>query len=137
MAHANGKSPLTFTDLFCGIGGFHVAAARLGMRCVFACDIDAEARRAYRQNFDKEPAGDITEIPPDSVPDHDVLLAGFPCQPFSIIGAMRGFADHRGTLFFNLVEIIDAKRPAAFVLENVRQLPSRNCAQRTVGYQCS
>ena len=125
MAHANGKSPLTFTDLFCGIGGFHVAAARLGMRCVFACDIDAEARRAYRQNFDMEPAGDITEIPPDSVPDHDVLLAGFPCQPFSIIGAMRGFADHRGTLFFN------------FVLENVRQLQSRNCAQRTVGYQCS
>ena len=126
MAHTNGKSPLTFADLFCGIGGFHVAAARLGMQCVFACDIDAEARRAYQQNFDVEPAGDITEIPSDSIPDHDVLLAGFPCQPFSIIGAMRGFADHRGTLFFNLVEIIDAKRPAAFVLENVRQLSSHD-----------
>ena len=126
MAHRHAAPPLTFTDLFCGIGGFHIAAANLGMRCVFACDIDAEAQRAYRQNFGMDPAGDITTIPPDSVPDHDVLLAGFPCQPFSIIGAMRGFADHRGTLFFNLVDIIDAKRPAAFVLENVRQLSSHD-----------
>ena len=129
MAHIDGKPPLTFTDLFCGIGGFHVAAARLGMRCVFACDIDAEARWAYRHNFGIEPAGDITEIPPYSVPNHDVLLAGFPCQPFSIIGAMRGFSDDRGTLFFNLAEIIDAKRPAAFVLENVRQLSTHNRGQ--------
>ena len=98
MAHIADKPPLTFTDLFCGIGGFHVAAARLGMRCVFACDIDAEAQRAYRRNFGVEPAGDITRIPPNSIPDHDVLLAGFPCQPFSIIGAMRGFADDRGNL---------------------------------------
>ena len=92
---------MTFTDLFCGIGGFHIAAAHLGMQCVFACDIDDEARRAYRHNFGIEPAGDITEIQPDSIPDHNVLLAGFPCQPFSIIGAMRGFDDARGNLVFN------------------------------------
>ena len=112
--------------MFCGIGGFHLAAARLGMKCVFACDIDAEARRAYEQNFRITPAGDITEIDPSSVPDHDILLAGFPCQPFSIIGDMRGFEDSRGNLIFNVAAIIDAKRPAAFVLENVRQLSTHN-----------
>ena len=112
--------------MFCGIGGFHLAAASLGMRCVFACDIDVEARRAYRRNFSMEPAGDITDMPPDSLPDHDILLAGFPCQPFSIIGDMRGFDDDRGNLIFNVAEIIDAKRPAAFVLENVRQLSTHN-----------
>ncbi len=126
MAYRDAALPLAFADLFCGIGGFHVAADRLGMRCVFACDIDAEARRAYRHNLDMEPAGDITEIRPDSVPDHDILLAGFPCQPFSIIGDMRGFDDDRGSLVFNVTEIIDAKRPAAFVLENVRQLSTHN-----------
>ena len=126
MVHRYDCPSLTFADLFCGIGGFHIAAARLGMQCVFACDIDAEARRAYRRNFSVEPAGDITEIAPDSVPHHDVLLAGFPCQPFSIIGAMRGFDDDRGTLFFNLAEIIAAKQPSAFVLENVRQLSTHN-----------
>ena len=118
--------PLTFTDMFCGIGGFHAAASRLGLKCVFACDIDGEARRAYKHNFGIEPAGDITAIHPDAIPDHDILLAGFPCQPFSIIGAMRGFDDARGSLFFNLAEIIDAKRPEAFVLENVRQLSTHN-----------
>ena len=126
MVHSEANHPLTFTDLFCGIGGFHIAATRLGMQCVFSCDIDAEARRAYRHNFGVEPAGDITEIPPESIPDHDVLLAGLPCQPFSIIGDMRGFDDARGNLIFNVTEIIDAKRPAAFVLENVRQLSTHN-----------
>lgn len=77
----------SFADMFCGIGGFHVAASQLGMRCVFACDIDAEARRAYQQNSGIEPAGDITAIDPNDIPYHDILLAGFPCQPFSIIGA--------------------------------------------------
>ena len=126
MAHRYDKPPLTFVDLFCGIGGFHIAADALGLQCVFACDIDAEARRAYQQNFGIEPAGDITDIRPDAIPRHDVLLAGFPCQPFSIIGAMRGFDDARGNLVFNVIEIIDAKRPAAFVLENVRQLSTHN-----------
>ena len=120
------KALLTFADMFCGIGGFHIAAVELGMECVFACDIDAEARRSYQHNFGIGPAGDITLIPPDDIPDHNVLFAGFPCQPFSIIGAMRGFEDVRGTLFFNLAEIIEAKRPEAFVLENVRQLSTHH-----------
>lgn len=122
----NFASSLTFADMFCGIGGFHIAAAEMGMGCVFACDIDGEARRAYRQNFGIEPAGDITEICADDVPQHDVLFAGFPCQPFSIIGNMRGFEDVRGTLFFNLAQVIEAKMPMALLLENVRQLSSHN-----------
>ena len=126
MAYDVAPQPLTFSDLFCGIGGFHLAASQLGLQCVFACDIDDEVRRAYRHNFGMEPSGDITTIHPDTIPNHNILLAGFPCQPFSIIGAMRGFEDARGTLFFNLAEIIDAKRPEAFVLENVRQLSTHN-----------
>ena len=121
-----GASALTFSDMFCGIGGFHVAAARLEMRCVFACDIDAEARRAYSHNFKMEPAGDITAIDPQTIPDHDVLMAGFPCQPFSIIGDMRGFDDTRGTLFFDLAMVIAEKMPSLVLLENVRQLSSHN-----------
>lgn len=117
---------LTFADMFCGIGGFHVAASNLGMKCVFACDIDDEARRAYERNFGIAPEGDITKIDPASIPDHDVLMAGFPCQPFSIIGDMRGFDDTRGTLFFDLATVIEAKRPAAVLLENVRQLSAHN-----------
>ena len=119
----------SFADMFCGIGGFHVAASELGMQCVFACDIDPEASRAYQRNLGMAPAGDITGIHPDAIPYHDVLLAGFPCQPFSIIGAMKGFEDVRGTLIFNVAEIIDAKRPKAFVLENVRQLSTHNKGQ--------
>ena len=118
--------PLTFADMFCGIGGFHTAAADLGMSCVFACDIDSEARRAYETNFGIVPAGDITKIAPDEIPQHDILFAGFPCQPFSIIGAMRGFEDIRGNLFFDLAEIIEAKQPKAFLLENVRQLSTHH-----------
>ena len=125
MALATDLRP-TFVDMFCGIGGFHIAADELGMKCVFACDIDKEARRAYQHNFGIEPAGDITEISPTDVPDHDIFMAGFPCQPFSIIGAMRGFDDTRGTLFFNLAETIEAKMPSAFLLENVRQLSTHN-----------
>ena len=85
-----------------------------------------KARRAYQHNFGIEPAGDITAIESEDIPDHDVLMAGFPCQPFSIIGAMRGFDDVRGTLFFNLAEAIEAKKPVAVLLENVRQLSTHN-----------
>ena len=123
---------LRFADVFCGIGGFHVAAAELDMKCVFACDIDEEVQRAYQHNFGIQPDGDITKIHPDAIPDLDILMAGFPCQPFSIIGSMRGFEDVRGTLFFNPAETIDAKRPAAFLLENVRQLSTHNRG-RTLG----
>lgn len=120
------KERLTFADMFGGIGGFHAAAKSLGMECVFACDIDDEARKVYEHNWGIRPAGDIARIRPESIPDFDVLFAGFPCQPFSIIGNRAGFADVRGTLFFELAKIIEAKQPRAFVLENVRQLATHN-----------
>jgi DNA (cytosine-5)-methyltransferase 1 len=110
--------------LFCGIGGFHVAASNLGMECVFACDIDADAREAYHGNFNLHPFGDITGINAKDIPDHDLLCAGFPCQPFSIIGSRQGFSDPRGTLFFEIIRIIREKKPKAVLLENVRQLAS-------------
>ena len=113
---------LKCADLFCGIGGFHQAARNLGHEVVFACDIDAEARRAYHANYGIEPAGDIAAVAPEDVPDHDLLFAGFPCQPFSIIGQRQGLADPRGTLFFKALDLIRAKRPRGVVLENVKQL---------------
>lgn len=119
-------APLRFVDMFCGIGGFHVALTSIGCECVYACDIDEEARRAYAANFRLEPAGDITEIKPENIPDHDIFCAGFPCQPFSIIGKQDGFDDDRGTLFFEIARILKAKKPAAVILENVRQLATHN-----------
>ena len=114
--------PQKFVDLFCGIGGFHIAGTNLGLDPVFACDIDENARSTYRANFGLDPAGDITALGVDDIPDHDLLFAGFPCQPFSIIGNRRAFADPRGTLWFELVRIINGKRPRGLVLENVKQL---------------
>lgn len=123
----HGAKQLRYVDMFCGIGGFHAAADKLGnMKCVFACDIDADARKAYEHNHKIRPESDICRVRPETVPDHDVMFAGFPCQPFSIIGAQEGFADARGTLFFELAKIIEAKQPRAIVLENVKQLRSHN-----------
>lgn len=111
----------TFVDMFCGIGGFHVAASNRGMNAVFACEIDAVAREWYECNFGLEPAGDIAQVDAQDVPDHDVLFAGFPCQPFSIIGNQKGMGDARGTLFGHVERIVSVKRPRALVLENVPQ----------------
>ncbi len=116
------STQLTYIDLFCGIGGFHVAASNLGLKCVFGCDIDDEARAVYWNNFGIAPMGDITAIPVEDIPAHDLLFAGFPCQPFSIIGNQRGFLDPRGTLFFEVARILRAKKPRGVVLENVKQL---------------
>lgn len=113
---------LRCADFFCGIGGFHQAAQNLGLQVAFACDIDEEVRRAYQANFDLHPAGDVVSLSTQQVPDHDLLFAGFPCQPFSIIGRQQGFADPRGTLFFELLRFIRAKRPSGIILENVKQL---------------
>jgi DNA (cytosine-5)-methyltransferase 1 len=121
-----GGVKFTYIDLFAGIGGFHLAADALGGKCVFASEIDAEAKRAYKENFKMEPQGDITQIPASDIPDHDVLLAGFPCQPFSIIGKKLGFEDIRGTLFFEIARILEEKKPKMFVLENVKQLKTHN-----------
>lgn len=111
----------SFADIFCGIGGFHYAASSLGLRCVFACDIDQDASNQYERNFGIRPAGDITAIPAADLPDHDILFAGFPCQPFSVIGNHKGLTDARGTLVFEILRILARKRPMAFVLENVKQ----------------
>jgi len=122
------KKTLTFIDLFSGIGGFHLAvktvAASLGIKvqCVLASDIDKAARESYESNFGIEPIGDITKYPAKAVPEHDLLLAGFPCQAFSIIGDRMGFKDTRGTLFFDIARVLAEKKPSGFVLENVKQL---------------
>ncbi len=126
---------LKFIDLFCGIGGFHIAMNEacsennIHAECVFSSDIDPYCQESYENNFGQRPAGDITQVDPESIPDHDVLFAGFPCQPFSIIGQMKGFDDTRGTLFFYIANIIKQKRPKAFILENVKQLVGHNEGQ--------
>jgi DNA (cytosine-5)-methyltransferase 1 len=121
-----------YIDLFCGIGGFRYGAEQafaprnVQAKCVFSSDIDPAAARQYESSFGEYPAGDITKISPNDVPDHDLLLAGFPCQPFSIMGDSMGFDDTRGTLFFDVARILEAKRPSAFVLENVKRLASHD-----------
>lgn len=112
----------TFVDMFCGIGGFHIAAVQHGLTCAFASDIDEHARRAYEHNHGLKPSGDIRLLDAEQIPDHDLFCAGFPCQPFSIIGNRQGFDDIRGTLFFEIVRILKVKRPRAILLENVKQL---------------
>jgi DNA (cytosine-5)-methyltransferase 1 len=111
-----------FIDLFCGIGGFRIAFDRLGGECVFSSDNDLECQKTYESNFGELPSGDITKINPTDIPDHDILCGGFPCQPFSVSGKQKGFEDTRGTLFFNVLEIIKEKQPKVVFLENVKQL---------------
>lgn len=122
---------LRSVDLFAGIGGIRLAFESVGARCVFSSEWDRFARQAYQANFGEVPAGDLRKIPSRDIPDHDVLTAGFPCQPFSISGVSKkgslgkphGFADPtQGTLFFEVKRIIREKRPSAFFLENVKHL---------------
>ena len=117
---------LKFIDLFCGLGGFRIAVQSLrpNSKCVFSCDFDNDSQKSYEANFAEKPFGDITKIQANEIPEHDVLLAGFPCQAFSICGDGKGFEDTRGTLFFDIARILQMKRPKAFVLENVKQLVS-------------
>lgn len=126
------RKKVQFIDLFCGIGGFRIAAenvffkAGLKPQCTFSSDIDEFARKTYLANFGEAPIGDIKKINPLLIPDHDILFAGFPCQPFSIIGRGKGFKDTRGALFFDIAKILEAKKPSAFLLENVKQLKGHN-----------
>jgi len=124
-----------FIDLFAGIGGIRLAYQNLGGKCVYSSEYDKFAKVTYEANFGEVPFGDITKIDEKSIPDHDILLAGFPCQPFSIAGVSKknalgrkhGFLDEtQGTLFFDIVRIIEHKRPLAFMLENVKNLLSHD-----------
>ena len=119
------KTPkFTFIDLFAGIGGFRIAMQNLGGKCVYSSEFDAQAQKTYLENYGEMPFGDITkESTKQYIPDgFDILCAGFPCQAFSLAGKRRGFEETRGTLFFDVAEIIRRKRPKAFVLENVKGL---------------
>lgn len=113
-------------DLFAGIGGIRLGFEALGCKNVFSSEWDKYAQKMYEANFHETPFGDINEIAPNEIPDHDILLAGFPCQPFSIAGKGLGFADTRGTLFFNIETILEAKKPQAFLLENVKRLTTHD-----------
>src|SRR5262245_42505622 len=116
----------TFVDLFAGIGGFHAALKAAGGRGVFASEIDGRAARIYEQNWDHEVAGDIIPLTEPKVsreiPEHDILTAGFPGQPFSKSGFQRGMDETRGTLFFNIERVLSERRPSVIMLENVRNL---------------
>jgi len=129
------KPKFKFIDLFAGIGGIRLAYQNLGGKSVFTSEIDHFAQKTYEANFGEVPFGDITKINERNIPDHDLLLAGFPCQPFSIAGVSKkaslgrehGFKDEtQGTLFFDIARILEAKRPKAFMLENVKNLVSHD-----------
>ena len=136
--HTNGNGAhhkLRFIDLFCGIGGFRYAFERAGCECVFSSDWNKYAQLTYAANFGEQPHGDIHSVAVTDIPAHDILCAGFPCQPFSIAGVSKklslgkahGFDDkEQGNLFFSLAEIIEVHQPAAFVLENVKNLKSHD-----------
>ena len=129
------SASFTFIDLFAGIGGFRVALEKLGGQCLFSSEWDKYSRQTYEAWFGEAPHGDINDVNIAAIPDHDLLAAGFPCQPFSLAGVSKknslgrehGFRDAtQGTLFFRLAEIIEAKRPAAILLENVKNLRSHD-----------
>jgi DNA (cytosine-5)-methyltransferase 1 len=119
---SNPNPSFRFIDLFAGIGGIRLPFQLKGGRCVFTSEWDKFAQKTYAANFGEVPQGDITKIAASEIPEHDVLLAGFPCQAFSQAGLRQGFSDTRGTMFFEIQRILAAKRPAAFLLENVKQL---------------
>ena len=115
-----------FIDLFCGLGGFRLALESLGANCVFSSEIDVNAADVYENNFGERPFGDITLIDESDIPHHDILCAGFPCQPFSASGKKLGFEDTRGTLFFEVARIVNHIRPKVVFLENVMYLVAHN-----------
>lgn len=134
-ARANNSAIFKFIDLFAGIGGMRIAFESCGGQCVFTSEWDKYSQKTYFENFGDIPNGDITKIDEKNIPDHDILVAGFPCQPFSIAGVSKknslgrstGFLDKtQGTLFFDVVRILNEKRPKAFLLENVKNLKSHD-----------
>jgi DNA (cytosine-5)-methyltransferase 1 len=132
------RIPFTFIDLFAGIGGYRIPLEKIGGKCVFSSEIDKYSQKTYNAWFGETPQDDITKIKPADIPDHDVLAAGFPCQPFSIAGVSKkkslghahGFkCATQGTLFFNVATIIEARRPPIVLLENVKNLQSHDGGQ--------
>lgn len=111
---------MTFIDLFAGLGGFRIALESLGAKCVYSNEWDVPAQRVYEKNFGEIPEGDITKVDEKTIPNHDILCAGFPCQAFSISGKQRGFEDIRGTLFFDVARIVKEKQPKIVFMENVK-----------------
>ena len=133
--YMNENHIFTFIDLFAGIGGMRLGFERAGGKCVYSSEWNKYSRITYAKNFGEDPDGDITQVDVETIPDHDVLVAGFPCQPFSLAGVSKknslgrptGFEDEtQGTLFFYICKILEAKRPAAFLLENVKNLLSHD-----------
>ena len=131
----NDSSRFTFIDLFAGIGGMRLAFEQAGGKCVYSNEWNKYSQQTYFANFGEQPDGDITKVDARMIPEHDVLVAGFPCQPFSIAGVSKknslgratGFEDKtQGTLFFDVCRILKAKRPKAFLLENVKNLKSHD-----------
>lgn len=115
-----------FIDLFAGLGGFRLALESLGAECVYSNEWDSAVQEVYYENFGDLPAGDITKVDETTIPDHDILCAGFPCQAFSISGKQRGFEDSRGTLFFDVARIVKEKRPKIVFMENVKNFATHD-----------
>ncbi len=115
-----------FIDLFAGLGGFHLALSSFGAKCVYANEWDSSAQQVYKDNFGILPEGDITKVDEKTIPDHDILCAGFPCQAFSISGKQRGFEDSRGTLFFDVARIVKEKKPKVVFMENVKNFAAHD-----------
>lgn len=139
-------SKFTFIDLFAGVGGMRIGFQNAGGTCVFSSEFEKNAQATYFENHGDFPFGDITKVPVEDIPDHDVLIGGFPCQPFSHAGLKLGIEDTRGTLFHNIAEILDKKRPKMALLENVKGLISHDDGYtlqvilRTltnIGYHCN
>ena len=122
FSNENKNPKFRFIDLFAGIGGIRLPFQQLGGECVFSSEWDKFAQRTYAANYGEVPSGDITQIVASDIPDHDILMGGFPCQSFSQAGLKKGFEDTRGTMFFEIQRILGEKRPKVFLLENVKQL---------------
>lgn len=119
-------SDMTFIDLFAGLGGFRLALESFGAKCVYSNEWDKFAQQTYYDNFGEVPEGDITQVNENTIPDHDILCAGFPCQAFSISGKQLGFNDSRGTLFFDVARIVKSKKPKVVFMENVKNFASHD-----------
>lgn len=116
----------TFIDLFAGLGGFRIALESLGAKCVYSNEWDKSVQAVYEENFGDMPEGDITLVDESTIPNHDILCAGFPCQAFSISGKQKGFEDSRGTLFFDVARIVKEKKPKIVFMENVKNFAAHD-----------